>query len=34
MPVYVWRLPGDWYDIGNREQLEAARAAFDAKPAR
>jgi len=33
-PVYVWRLPGDWYDIGNREQLEAARAAFDAKPAR
>jgi glucose-1-phosphate thymidylyltransferase len=22
--VYAWRLPGEWYDIGSREQLEEA----------
>ena len=22
--VYAWRFPGDWYDIGSREQLEEA----------
>jgi glucose-1-phosphate thymidylyltransferase len=22
--VYTWRLPGEWYDIGSREQLEEA----------
>jgi glucose-1-phosphate thymidylyltransferase len=30
-PVYVWELPGEWYDIGAREQLDAARAEFAAK---
>ena len=29
MPVYVWQLPGAWYDIGTPEQLESARADFD-----
>jgi glucose-1-phosphate thymidylyltransferase len=33
VPVYVWELPGEWYDIGTPEQLEAARAEFDAKTA-
>jgi glucose-1-phosphate thymidylyltransferase len=28
-PVYVWQLPGAWYDIGTPEQLESARADFD-----
>lgn len=23
-PVYTWELPGEWYDIGSREQLEEA----------
>jgi glucose-1-phosphate thymidylyltransferase len=23
-PVYAWRFPGDWYDIGSKEQLEEA----------
>jgi glucose-1-phosphate thymidylyltransferase len=32
-PVYAWELPGTWYDIGTPEQLEAARADFDAKSA-
>jgi glucose-1-phosphate thymidylyltransferase len=27
-PVYAWRLPGDWHDIGTPEELEAARAEF------
>ncbi len=31
-PVYVWELPGDWYDIGTPEQLEAARVDFATKP--
>jgi glucose-1-phosphate thymidylyltransferase len=30
-PVYVWQLPGAWYDIGTPEQLESARADFDTK---
>jgi glucose-1-phosphate thymidylyltransferase len=34
VPVYVWELPGEWYDIGTPEQLEAARVEFDAKAAR
>jgi glucose-1-phosphate thymidylyltransferase len=34
VPVYVWQLPGAWYDIGTPEQLESARAAFDTKSAR
>jgi glucose-1-phosphate thymidylyltransferase len=34
LPVYVWKLPGDWYDIGTPEQLEAARAAFGTDPSR
>jgi glucose-1-phosphate thymidylyltransferase len=33
-PVDVWLLPGTWYDIGTHEQLEAARADFDAEPPR
>ncbi len=33
VPVYVWELPGEWYDIGTPEQLEAARVEFDAKTA-
>jgi glucose-1-phosphate thymidylyltransferase len=27
-PVYTWRVPGEWYDIGSRETLEQADAAF------
>ena len=34
MPVYAWELPGTWYDIGTKEQLEAARAEFAAKSSR
>ena len=34
LPVYVWELPGDWYDIGTPEQLEEARAEFATKSAR
>jgi glucose-1-phosphate thymidylyltransferase len=30
-PCYVWEIPGDWYDIGSRDQLEAARAEFATK---
>jgi glucose-1-phosphate thymidylyltransferase len=33
-PVYAWRLPGMWYDIGTPEQLEAARAEFATNSAR
>jgi glucose-1-phosphate thymidylyltransferase len=29
-PVYTWRVPGEWYDIGSRETLEQADAAFSA----
>jgi glucose-1-phosphate thymidylyltransferase len=27
-PVYTWRLPGEWYDIGSAETLQAADAIF------
>ena len=27
-PVYTWRVPGEWYDIGSRETLDQADAAF------
>ena len=33
VPVYAWELPGEWYDIGTPEQLEAARAQFATNPA-
>jgi glucose-1-phosphate thymidylyltransferase len=33
VPVYVWELLGEWYDIGTPEQLEAARVEFDAHAA-
>jgi glucose-1-phosphate thymidylyltransferase len=29
-PVYTWRVPGEWYDIGSRETLEQADVAFSA----
>jgi glucose-1-phosphate thymidylyltransferase len=29
-PVYAWRVPGRWYDIGSRETLAEADAAFAA----
>jgi glucose-1-phosphate thymidylyltransferase len=28
MPVYTWRFPGEWYDIGSKEQLEEADLRF------
>jgi glucose-1-phosphate thymidylyltransferase len=33
-PVYAWRLPGDWHDIGTPDQLDAARAQFATDSAR
>ena len=27
-PVYAWRFPGDWYDIGSKETLEQANRIF------
>ena len=27
-PVYVWRVPGIWFDIGSRETLEEANTIF------
>jgi glucose-1-phosphate thymidylyltransferase len=30
-PCYVWEIPGEWYDIGSRHQLDAARAEFAAR---
>jgi glucose-1-phosphate thymidylyltransferase len=30
--VYTWRFPGDWYDIGSREQLEGADRLLSASP--
>ena len=30
-PVYAWRVPGDWYDIGSAETLAEADAAFSAE---
>ncbi len=29
--VYTWPVPGDWYDIGSREQLEEADRIFSAR---
>jgi glucose-1-phosphate thymidylyltransferase len=26
--VYTWQVPGHWYDIGDREQLEEADRVF------
>src|SRR5581483_4006718 len=34
LPVYAWELPGEWFDIGNHDQLAAARARFATDPAR
>jgi glucose-1-phosphate thymidylyltransferase len=34
LPVYVWRVPGVWYDIGSREQLEEADRIFSGPPSR
>ncbi len=31
VPFYVWRLPGDWYDIGSPETLAAASEVFATK---
>jgi glucose-1-phosphate thymidylyltransferase len=28
LPVYTWRVPGLWYDIGSKEALEAANRVF------
>ena len=28
MPVYTWRVPGLWYDIGSKETLEEANRIF------
>jgi glucose-1-phosphate thymidylyltransferase len=30
-PVYTWKVPGIWYDIGSRETLEEANRIFAAK---
>ncbi len=31
MPVYTWRVPGVWYDIGSKETLQEADEAFSAR---
>jgi glucose-1-phosphate thymidylyltransferase len=31
VPVYTWRVPGVWYDIGSRETLREADEAFSAR---
>ncbi|SRR5258706_1966817 len=31
VPVYTWRVPGLWYDIGSRESLEEANRVFAKK---
>ena len=31
-PVYTWRVPGRWYDIGSRETLAEANVEFAAMP--
>ena len=31
MPVYTWRVPGLWYDIGSKETLEEANKIFAAQ---
>jgi glucose-1-phosphate thymidylyltransferase len=32
VPVYTWRVPGLWYDIGSKETLEEANRIFARKP--
>jgi glucose-1-phosphate thymidylyltransferase len=32
MPVYAWRVPGRWYDIGSKETLEQADREFSTQP--
>src|SRR5258705_438029 len=34
VPVYTWRVPGLWYDIGSRETLEDANRIFQNTTAR
>ena len=31
-PVYTWRLPGEWYDIGSAETLAGSRSHLFAEP--
>ena len=31
MPVYTWRVPGRWYDIGSKDQLAEADRVFSAQ---
>jgi glucose-1-phosphate thymidylyltransferase len=31
-PVYTWRVPGIWYDIGSKENLEEAGRVFSKQP--
>jgi len=31
MPVYTWKVPGLWYDIGSKETLEEANKIFARK---
>jgi len=31
LPVYTWRVPGTWFDIGGKESLEEADRIFSAK---
>jgi len=33
MPVYTWRVPGTWFDIGSKESLEEANRVFAPKEA-
>ncbi len=32
IPVYTWKVPGLWFDIGSKETLEEANRIFSAKP--
>jgi glucose-1-phosphate thymidylyltransferase len=32
VPVYAWRVPGRWYDVGSKETLAEADRAFSAHP--
>jgi glucose-1-phosphate thymidylyltransferase len=31
-PVYAWRVPGRWYDVGSKETLAEADRAFSSRP--
>jgi glucose-1-phosphate thymidylyltransferase len=31
MPVYTWRVPGIWFDVGSKETLEEANRIFGPK---